>query len=108
MRVAAGGDLDADGAADLLLAAGESTTRAGAYVGGSVFTLAVTPAGGAALADATLRIGMEGLQLPAAAAAGDIDLDGIPDLVVGDELGDVRGRDAGATWIFAGAALQNE
>jgi hypothetical protein len=107
-RVAAWGDVDADGAADLLLAAASSVTLGGTYVPGSVFSFAVVPAAGDSLAHATLRIGTGELDLPVAAAAGDIDSDGIPDLVVGDELGDVRGLDAGAAWIFAGATLHDE
>ena len=102
--VAAAGDVNADGFADLLVGAPTNDTAgtdAGAayvYLGGAGDALDPVP-------DATLRgAAAGGLFGRSVAAAGDVDADGFDDLVVGAYLDDGAGVGFGAAYVFRGGA----
>ncbi|NOY27148.1 MAG: hypothetical protein GXP62_14865, partial [Oligoflexia bacterium] len=100
-------DIDGDGLGDLVLGApyanGTTLTRVGAVAlmaGGSI-------GGDRSLADSdTLLVGPDTSQAYAgwALAAGDVDGDGYPDLVVGAPSHDAVAEDAGAVYVWMGGA----
>lgn len=89
------GDLDGDGVSEL--AAGEPTFAGGtgrvvlrSAATGAVWLELPSPAPSAEFGKAVV-------------GAGDFDLDGVPDLVVGAPAADVAGPNEGAAWILSGA-----
>lgn len=97
--LALAGDLDGDGLADLLVGApraDSSGTDAGAVQMLSMSTgAALWSASGLAAGD---RFGS------ALAAVGDVNLDGVPDVLVGAPLADAPLLDSGAAWLLDGAS----
>ena len=89
--VAAAGDLDGDGLDEVAIGA-DAAGYVNLYRGGSGTLLA------------TLRSGVSGDRFGASvAAAGDVNGDGVVDLVVGAPADDQRGTDAGAVRVISGA-----
>ncbi len=101
--VAAAGDVDGDGFADVLVGApyyDEGSTDAGA-----AFLFTGSAAGLAASPLRSLYGEEEGAEFGASvASAGDIDGDGRADLLVGAPRHDAGGYDAGRAYVFVGAA----
>lgn len=103
--VSGAGDLDGDGRADLIVGAclsDRSHPNAGAAFQFSTHTLTehlLGDADGALVGEAADdQLGT------AVAAAGDVDGDGLADLLVGAPLHDLSGEDAGAIYLVAGPA----
>ena len=111
--VAAAGDVDGDGLADVLVAApGSSEVGGGAYTGGRtmLYTGAQLVAAGPTLGlwDAWVVLqGEEGLDFSGTSMAGvgDVDGDGLDDVVVGAFGNDEAGQNAGKVYLVPGAAL---
>jgi hypothetical protein len=97
--VLAGGDLDADGRADLVVGAPEDGTKGSAFLFYGPVQEAVLAAGDAA---ATFGGAGTGDDLPSALATGDVDGDGTDDLLVGAED---AADGLGGAWLFLGGSL---
>jgi len=104
--VAAAGDVDADGQLDALVAASGASSTAGA-----VYVLPAPQSGTMDLGDAKAKIrgetrgdsaGGVALYAEAAAGAGDMDGDGISDLVIGALNESTEGASAGAAYVMYG------
>lgn len=98
------GDLDGDGHDDLVIGSPEYAGRAIAAGAARVFYGPVFGTG--AFADADLRIygvGEGDLLGYSVTAAGDLDLDGLSELLIGGPGVDVGAAEAGAAWVYAGA-----
>lgn len=97
------GDLDADGAADIVVGSPNDDTAAN--TAGAAFVFFGPVAGTARNTDGELRL-YGSVQGDAAGAvlagAGDLDVDGYPDLLVGAPGSDLGGRDAGAAFVVHG------
>ncbi len=99
--LAAGHDLDGDGLGDLVAGAPTSGVGDGANVG-AVYLVA-GPATGDLTASVALYGGaVEGRFGAAVASPGDLDGDGLADLVVGSGYDDDNGTNAGAAWVWFG------
>ncbi|MFH1462794.1 MAG: VCBS repeat-containing protein [Pseudomonadota bacterium] len=102
-NLARAGDLDDDGLNDFLVAA-PYAPDAGEYAG-KVYLVrgAADPTGLTLLgAWATFIAQGAGDQLGSGLAAGDVDADGVPDVVLGAMYADRRGLDSGAAFLFWG------
>ncbi len=100
--VAAGGDVDGDGIADLLVGApgdGDGGTSAGA-----VYLLhgPVTASGDLGVADAKIKGDSDYQYLSTATGPGDVDGDGVDDVVVAATGDDGGGASAGAVFLLLG------
>ena len=106
--VAASGDVDGDGVADLLI--GAPGNAAGGPDAGRVYLVfgAELPPSGA------LQMGSVGLVIDglagdlggtAVAGAGDVDGDGLADILIGAPGNSTVGTDAGAVYVFLGSSL---
>ena len=105
--VAGVGDLDSDGMDDLLVGAATecSSSSTGASVTGAAYLVHGPVSGtlGLGLADATLSGAANGDKAGfAVAAAGDVDGDGNPDLLIGSCGEDAGGSNAGAAYLLLG------
>jgi hypothetical protein len=104
--VAAGGDLNGDGARDVLVGA-VGASRGGPDAGAVlVFHGPITGDRGAGSADAAV-LGAWAYDRAGAAmsAPGDLTGDGVPDLVVGAWGYDGAGEESGAAWVIAGPVV---
>ena len=102
-RVAGRGDADGDGYDDLLLSAYYDDD--GASNGGAAYLVYAPLVGNLGLASADAKItgvGTNGNAGRALAWAGDVDGDGISDLLVGEPYRDVSGSDDGAAYLLLG------
>jgi hypothetical protein len=99
----AGMDVDGDGLSDLLIGAPGSDT---AGLDAGVVAIVTGPASGELLLDAPdIELRGEsagGLAGSAIAPAGDVDGDGVADLLVGAPMADYRGSGAGAAYLLLG------
>jgi len=99
--VAAAGDVDADGFADILVgAAGEESGG-----GGAVYLLQGPITGTLDLSSADAKWIGGGNPGWAMAGVGDMDGDGLDDLLFGDSSDDSTGSNAGAAWLVLGSSL---
>jgi len=113
--VAAGGDIDADGVGDLLLASPVAEVWGGPdqdqvlRTPGTVFVvLGPMTSGDLSLADATWRLHADAdrrLDDAVPAFGGDLDRDGFDEIVVGQPSNDQEGHDAGVVYVVGGGAL---
>jgi glycosylphosphatidylinositol phospholipase D len=94
------GDLDGDGVPDLLIgAAGHNEALGGE---GAIYIVLGPFAGESSLADAHARLlGDDTDDQLGDTAAGDLDGDGVPELILGARLSDANGPDAGAVYVLA-------
>ncbi|MEQ1567138.1 MAG: MopE-related protein [Myxococcota bacterium] len=100
--LAAGGDFDGDGSPDLAATApGEASNGVDA---GAAYVFVDTVDGSSDVAAFVLRGDVAGTGLGASVAFGDLDRDGIDDLVVGAPQADVGGADGGAVYVVFGPA----
>ena len=104
--VAGAGDVDGDGAGDLLVGA----PRVGILTGEAYLVLAaqLPDTGTFDLADAHVTFVAEGEYDEAGdlvASAGDVDGDGLDDVLVGAPANDAGGEDAGRVYLFLGSSL---
>ena len=96
------GDLDGDGLPDLV--AGATRNDAGTGNAGAVYVWTGTPSGDAATtATATILGDASSQELGySVSSAGDVDGDGVDDLLVGTEKDDSSANNAGGAWLFWG------
>lgn len=98
LAVAAAGDVDGDGIPDLLLGAPNASPRGPA----SGRALLVSGADGSILRNFAGALAGDSLGC-AVAGVGDVDGDGVPDLLIGARGDDVGGSQAGAAFLISGA-----
>lgn len=91
------GDTDGDGLPDLMIGAWKAADG-----GGSVYLVSGTDRGVKSLADAPARIDGAGSVGFSLSRAGDIDLDGLDDALVGVPYDAEAAFSAGAAWLFRG------
>ncbi len=101
-RLASAGDLDGDGLGDIVV--GAPRHDAGGTNTGAVYVFTTPPAGTvyASAADAKLTGSLAGTVGYATAGAGDVDGDGLDDLLVGVYDDDTAGSSAGAAYLVGG------
>ncbi len=98
------GDIDNDGYDDVIVGSGYND--AGSTNAGAVYLVRGPFVGTSSLATATGRITATGKEDRARGrGVGDVDNDGIPDVMLGAMLNDDAGTDAGAAYLFYGAGL---
>ena len=98
------GDIDNDGYDDILIGSGYSD--AGNTNAGAVYLVRGPVSGTSNLSTAAGRITATGKEDRARGrGVGDIDNDGIPDVMLGAQLNDDAGTDAGSAYLFLGAGL---
>jgi hypothetical protein len=107
LSVARAGDVNGDGYADVIV--GAHFYDLGEANEGAVFVFLGSPTGIAsgspATAATTLESNQAGAQMGAGVAgAGDVDGDGYADVIVGANLYDAGGTDAGAAFVYLGSA----
>ncbi len=96
--VAAIGDLDGDGIADLLV--GAPFNPGTAFFGGGVFALSGADGSQLHYLQGAESFGLLGMSV---AATGDVDGDGMADFLAGAPTEDSNGTDAGSIYIYSGA-----
>ena len=98
------GDVDGDGYDDVLIGSGYADV--GATNAGVVYVVRGPVSGTSSLASADSRLIADGSEDRARGrGAGDVDGDGLMDVMAGAQLNDDAGVDAGATYLFYGAGL---
>ena len=98
------GDVDNDGFDDILVGSGYSDV--GNTNAGAVYMVRGPVSGTTSLSTAAGRIAATGKEDRARGrGVGDIDDDGIPDIMIGSMLNDDAGTDAGSAYLFLGAGL---
>ena len=98
------GDVDNDGYDDVLIGSGYSD--AGNTNAGAVYLVRGPLSGTSNLSAAVSRITATGKEDRARGrGVGDVDNDGIPDVMLGAQLNDDAGTDAGSAYLFLGAGL---
>jgi hypothetical protein len=98
------GDIDNDGFDDILVGSGYSDV--GNTNAGAIYLVRGPVSGTSSLSAAAGRIAATGKEDRARGrGVGDIDNDGIPDLMLGSMLNDDAGTDAGSAYLFLGAGL---
>ena len=98
------GDVDNDGYDDIIVGSGYND--AGAKDGGAVYVLQGPFSGTSSLTGETSRLTASGANdRLRGRGVGDVNNDGIPDVMVGAQFNDDAGTNAGAAYLFYGAGL---
>ncbi len=107
ITVAGAGDVDGDGQADLLVGASGVDAPSGGTDAGAAYLIRAPATGTFELAKVADKLVGEAYRDSAClvAGAGDVDGDGLADILVGATLSDAGGADAGAAYLVLGGSL---